>query len=269
MRQFVDGWNNTPLFAICSIGIFTTCYSYSKMILEVRTVAGHYLRVQEAASLLGVAPPTIRWYCSQGMLPTYWIGRGTTGHRRFLYQDVETLARELGRGIPAERVWDREGVWKLKDAALYLGLSTKFLVDGGFVKSGVELTWEQLQEVERSIYGDKYDAAHETDFTKGTGDDEVEHNSMDGMRGCKHGHGMHDPMERLDRRSRPEFGRRANGRMIPPWPPMSPWQASKIDPTDLLALKSAKRHLEAQKADIEDQIEDLVRKIESHPDYEG
>jgi excisionase family DNA binding protein len=44
---------------------------------------GHYLRVQEAALLLGVSPATVRWYSKQYGLQAYRIGQGQIQHRRF------------------------------------------------------------------------------------------------------------------------------------------------------------------------------------------
>jgi len=221
---------------------------------------GHYLRVQEAASLLGVAPTTIRWYCAQGLLPMFWIGRGQTGHRRFLYSDVEALGKHQGRSLPPEKTWDRDSIWNLKAIAEYLGLSDKFLIGTGLVASGAEMAWGDLQQLEREIYDNK---ANETD--EENGDDMVNESMMEnpmfnkghGNRDHVHGHHPH------------KGGHWMGAHNFAPWTSRMRWQPSTMDPTDLLALKSAKRHLEAQKADLEDLITELTRKIESHPDCEG
>lgn len=52
--------------------------------------------------------------------------------------------------------------------------------------------------------------------------------------------------------------------------PMQDWiDMDQLDATNLLALKRALRHLEAQKLDLEDVIAELKKKIEMHPDYDG
>ena len=240
---------------------------------------GHYLRVQEAASLLGVAPPTIRWYCSQGLLPTYWIGRGQTGHRRFSYADVAALGAHLGRSVPPEKTWDLASPWNLKRIAEYLGLSDKFLISTGAAASAVELSWPELQDLERRIYGDHPDKAEEERADNMNQEQEAMADGNGHEHAHRHGRGhrqhchCQDPQHRGDRG--PGFGPR-NGAGRPPmfgaWASQMNWQNAMtppVDPTDLLALKSAKRHLEAQREDLEDQIAELTRQIETHPDHES
>lgn len=245
---------------------------------EVRYRMGHYLRVQEAASLLGVAPTTIRWYCAQGWLPTYWVGRGQVGHRRFLYSDVEALGKRLGRVIPPEKDWSVQSEWDVSALSEYLGLSAKFVVSIGVVQTGMKFTWEQVQEIEREIYGS---ANHDQE--------EVEESQMntEGNTMGAHDHHGEGPW-RHARGHRGDFGfmhhgpRGFNPNRDPRWDPrvrldrraISGWGATQdwldsMDATNLLALKQSLRHLEAQKLDLEDVIAELKKKIEMHPDYDG
>lgn len=70
-----------------------------------------------------------------------------------------------------------------------------------------------------------------------------------------HGHEMmHGMGQRFDSEREHSFARKG-------------FTGFSVDPTDLLALRSAQRHLEVKKADIEDRIADLDRKIKAHPDY--
>ena len=225
---------------------------------------GHYLRVQEAASLLGVAPPTIRWYCGQGMLPAYWIGRGQTGHRRFLYADVARLGKRLGRIVPAERAWDPDARLTLREAAEYLGLSDKFLVGAGFAASGAGMSWAELKDLERAVYGDGAGVdSGERETGEEGGESEVEHEEAN----MRERHGDRRPGHHARRGPGAWWMQGASA--CEPWQAPARWRTEEVDPADLLALKSAKRHLEARRADLEDQIAELTRQIENHPDFEG
>jgi excisionase family DNA binding protein len=104
-------------------------------------MVGHYLRVQDAARLLDVSPATIRRYSLQGWLPAYRVGHGPGGHRRFLYADLQTLARRTGRFIPNEPEWDQGQSLTVDHLAQYLGLSVRYLLVSrmGFIRGGVEL----------------------------------------------------------------------------------------------------------------------------------
>jgi hypothetical protein len=246
---------------------------------------GHYLRVQEAASLLGVAPTTVRWYCTQDWLPTYWVGRGQVGHRRFLYSDVEALGKRLGRVIPPEKDWSVQSEWDVSALSEYLGLSTKFLTSIGVAQPGMKFTRDEVQQVESEIYG-------RTEESYGKTEDKEEERELQmetdgGMMGARkhgrreHNHGgrehrggpgfsHHGPWgfgPNRDPRLNPQFGFAPDRRVVPGWGAAQDW-LDNIDATNLLALKQSLRHLEAQKLDLEDVIAELKKKIEMHPDYE-
>lgn len=206
------------------------------------------------------------------------MGSGQVGHRRFLYGDVEALGKRLGRIIPPEPDWSAQSDWNLSMLAEYLGLSTRFLTNVGIATTGMQFTWEQVQDIERTIYGSVSRDHIETE------DDEMQENEhpMEDhgyQRGasahCGPGHqppfgpgfmgfGPHrDP--RRDPRMKP--GRRGAMQALRP---MQDWiDMDQLDATNLLALKRALRHLEAQKLDLEDVIAELKKKIEMHPDYDG
>ncbi|PSR27068.1 MAG: hypothetical protein C7B47_09160 [Sulfobacillus thermosulfidooxidans] len=213
---------------------------------------GHYLRVQEVAMLLGVSPATVRWYANQYHLPSYRIGQGQIHHRRFKYDDVQRLALKLGKALPPEPQWDSTLPFSLQDAALYLGLSVKFLMTGGYVKAGEQITRERLEHLEAAIYHLDTDHPDQNgDGALGNIAKEEEIPMMMNKMGCQHrgNHGMHAMGGAMGRRP---------GMMSNPF----------YDPEDLLSLKSMKRHLEAQKADIEDRIAEIEKLIASHPDNE-
>ncbi|PSR37911.1 MAG: hypothetical protein C7B44_01410 [Sulfobacillus thermosulfidooxidans] len=213
---------------------------------------GHYLRVQEVAVLLGVSPATVRWYAKQYSLPTYRIGQGQVQHRRFKYEDVQRLALQLGKALPPEPLWDANGSLSPADAAKYLGLSLKFLVDGHYLIPGQKLTAQDLQQVEAVIYHlDPDESIQSTE--KG------EIAMMNHAEQCCQGrHGMHHNMGPGGHGM--QGGRRNHrGGMMP-----NPF----FDPEDLLSLKSMKRHLEAQQADIADRISEIDKLIANHPDNE-
>lgn len=223
---------------------------------------GHYLRVQEAATLLGVAPPTVRWYSAQGWLPSYRIGRGQVAHRRFLYKDVENLAVQLGRSIPEEPIWDESVPVTREMAAQYLALSPRYLTEAGLVNPGQQFTWEQLQDLARQVY-QQTEAGRTAEVDSRatmTPTGHKEESTMPGM-----GAGMH--MHGSSRRgfvggSGPWARQGFNGEG---WNGEG-WGFFSLDTTDLLALKAAKRHLEAHKADIEDRIAQIDSLIAAHPD---
>ncbi len=218
---------------------------------------GHYLRVQEAALLLGVSPGTVRWYSHQYGLPAYRIGQGQVQHRRFRYLDVQRLALQFGQVLPPEPPWDGREPILPADAAKYLGLSLKFLIDGHYLTAGQKLTREELLAAEAAIYrAESLDPSptHTQEHQEIRQNEEEipmmnrnehccnsRHEDMSGMKGPgMHGHrGMH---------SRGMMGN-----------PM-------FNPEDLLSLRSMKRHLEAQQADIADRIQEIDKLIANHPD---
>lgn len=205
---------------------------------------GHYVRVQEAAALLGVATPTIRWYCSQGLLPTYWIGRGQMGHRRFLYSDVSDLAQQLGRTVVPEREWATSEEWGLKIISEYLGLSGKFLVDAGFIESTAKLTWDAVKRLEQEIYGQDGEIAD----------------------GETHGGRHHTHEGRFPHQHRiAELGQgqhpRGNPIVLDPFGPPLRWNLHNVDRMDIIMLNSVKRHLEAHKMDLEEKISEINHRI--------
>lgn len=211
---------------------------------------GHYLRVQEAALLLGVSPATVRWYSKQYGLQAYRIGQGQIQHRRFKYGDVQRLALNLGKALPPEPLWDATGPLSPADAAKYLGLSLKFLVDGHYLTPGQKLSQDELLRVETAVYRpDSEENAHTTNT-------EGEPMMMNNNAGCCQGHhGMNQGMGPMGQGMRGSKMHRS-GMMQNPF----------YDPEDLLSLKSMKRHLEAQQADIADRIGEIDKLIANHPD---
>jgi excisionase family DNA binding protein len=213
---------------------------------------GHYLRVGEAAALLGVSPATVRWYAARGWLPTWRVGRGQVAHRRIRYPDLVRLAGQTGRFVPEEPRWDPTVPVTVEMAGQYLGLSARFLVDGGFVRAGAVLSWEELQALERRIFAP--DApVRDADATPPRG----EEYSMMRYEGAMGPHGPLGPGPGLG----PPRGRgwRRHG-----------WPGAAVAPPEgasLLALRRAKRHLETLRADLDDQIAELERRIQAHPDY--
>lgn len=238
-------------------------------------MAGHYLRVQEAASLLGVAPTTIRWYCAQGWLLTYWVGRGQVGHRRFLYADVEELGNRLGRVIPPEKDWSAIAEWDVSLLAQYLGLSTKFLSGTGVTQTGDHLNWEKVQAVEQAIYGAENQGQKEAEDEDMSMEErkkdkgfQFDNQAKWQQHGVKHGPGFNGGPHQFPHGFRSAFGG-AGRRAMEAWGNGSDWfDLEHIDPTNLLALRRALRHLETRKLDLEDQIAELKKKIQTHPDYE-
>lgn len=235
---------------------------------ETARPIGHYLRVQEAAALLGVTPATIRWYVYQGWLPAYRVGRGRLTHRRFCYPDLVQVAARTGRFIPAEPAWPHDLPITVGMAARYLGLSDRYLLQAGWLRPGAVLRWEDLQELERRIYRPEVDTSTPPPIagppvadptgkeseTMGMGHAMGRMGAFDeeGMVGGRHCHGRMGPGH-----GGPRWGRRGG------WPETDlPGEGAS-----LLALRRAKRHLEARKADLEDQLAELERRIQAHPDY--
>ena len=208
-------------------------------------MAGRYLRVQEAAALLGVSPVTIRWYSRQGWLPTYRVGRGQVAHRRFRYADIEAVARRTGRFLPAEPRWDATVPVTLDMAAHYLGLSARYLIETGAAATGTQMTWEDLAGLEHQIYGTTPAVADTAQHIQEKGDKPM------------------GPMMR----ERCGCGPRARGgrfreEKAAGWP-----EADRPrDDASLLTLRRAQRHLETQRADLEDQIGEIAERIRLHPD---
>lgn len=224
-------------------------------------MAGHYLRVGEAAALLGVSPATIRWYAWRGWLPTWRVGRGQLSHRRIRYPDLVRLAERTGRFIPEEPRWDRTVPISVEMAGQYLGLSARFLVDGGFLRPGTVLTWEELEALERRLFKPEADPGAPPPADTATPPRE-EDSTMMMMHDC--GMGPHGGMGHGPGRGPGFGGPRGRGFRRHGWP------AAPDEPPEgasLLALRRAKRHLEAQRADLDDQIAELERRIQAHPDY--
>ena len=207
-------------------------------------MTGRYLRVQEAAALLGVSPATMRWYSLQGWLPTYRVGRGRVSHRRFRYSDLQAVARRTGRFLAEEPRWDPTVQVTLEMAAQYLGLSARYLAESGWAVSGTVMTWGDLVALERQIYS----AAEVSSASDPTVHKDGEIPMMQMMMercGCgPQTHGRHH--------GGPRFG----------WPEADRPQ----EDASIIALRRAKRHLETQKADLEDQIVEIEERIRLHPD---
>lgn len=208
-------------------------------------MAGHYLRVQEAAALLGVSGATIRWYSLQGWLPTYRVGRGRVSHRRFRYTDVQAVARRTGRFLADEPRWDPTVPITLEMAAQYLGLSARYLVEAGWWLSGAVMPWEQLTALEQQIYPAAEGPGAPDPIAQKDGGIPMMQMMMDRRCGCgKHAEGG------------------GRGTTSPGWPAAD----RPPDDANLMALRRAKRHLEARRADLEDEIAELEQRIRLHPD---
>lgn len=190
-----------------------------------------YLRVNEAAELLGVAPVTVRWYAAQGKLPVYRVGRGI-GHRRFRYADVEHLALTLDRVIESEWPWDRSIPVTRQMAAQYLGLSSRYLSEEGHWPSGETRSFAELEALEVVIYKEPQREGR----APGKKEEDMWDTQGMGMH-HRHGHG---------RGGCPGRG----------------WMRSEtLEEADSLTLRSMKRHLEAAKADIEDRLAEIGKRI--------
>lgn len=203
---------------------------------------GHYVRVQEAARILGVSPATIRWYSLQGWLPTYRVGRGAVAHRRFRYQDVQAVAVRTGRFVPDEPRWDQAVPITIDMAAQYLGLSARYLTESGLVRGGQVLNWDDLCDLEQHIYGPAI---------RKEGPSMMMTEPMMEQCGC-----------RMGKRGASPNKSGAMGASKDRWPTdeLPPNEAS------LMVLRRAQRHLATQKADLEDQLAELERRIQTHPD---
>lgn len=215
---------------------------------------GHYVRVQEAAALLGVSPPTVRWYSLQGWLPTYRVGRGRVAHRRFCYADLQRVAARTGRYMPDEPAWDRTLPITADMAAQYLGLSTRYLTEIGAMTSETVLSWEGLTALEQQVYpAPEKPWQHDADDSK-----EVIPMMMERMMnqdcGCRRG-----------RRDSVSGGAPSTGAVKGGWPAVD----VPAEGASLLALRRARRHLEVQKADLEDQLAELDRRIQAHPENQA
>lgn len=211
---------------------------------------GHYVRVQEAAALLGVSPATVRWYSLQGWLPTYRVGRGQVAHRRFCYVDLRRVAARTGRYLPAEPAWDRTVPITAEMAAQYLGLSARYLAEIRAMTSETVVSWAGLMALEQQIYPGPETRWNDADASKEA-----------------------IPMMR-ERMMNPDCGCRGGRRAPASGEPGSMgsakggWPAADLpaEGASLLALRRTRRHLEVQKADLEDQLAELDRRIQAHPE---
>ncbi len=212
-------------------------------------MVGHYVRVQEASALLGVSAATIRWYSLQGWLPTYRVGRGQVAHRRFRYPDLQRVAARTGRYLVDEPAWNRTVPITVEMAAQYLGLSPRYLTATG-VMPGTVFSWDGLMALEQQVYscpqepGDGPDAVKE-DIPM------MKERMMGQACGCRGGKTTPVPLEA-------ESAAVAKGG----------WPSTELpaEGASLLALRRTRRHLEVQKADLEDQLAELERRIQAHPE---
>ena len=212
-------------------------------------MVGHYVRVKDVADLLGVSPVTIRWYSRQGWLPSYRVGRGRVSHRRFKYPDIQALAQQTGRFIPEEPQWDESQDISVEMAAQYLGLSSRYLTASNWLEVGSLLNWHELKDLETRIYPKPEDTqAHSQE----EGEIPMLEDREGYSGGCGH-HGHFGPGSR---------GPRGRGPRGPKWE----YRDIPGHDASLLALRRAKRHLEARKADIEDQLQEVEKIIAKHPD---
>lgn len=212
---------------------------------------GHYVRVQEAAALLGVSPATIRWYSLQGWLPTYRVGRGQVAHRRFRYPDLQRVAGRTGRFLLDEPAWDRTVPITPEMAAQYLGLSTRYLTEAGVLTPGMLLSWETLMVIEHQIYPAPSQLVDRSDSSKEARPMMMERMMMNKDCGCRSGKMAETPAKDASATT-------AKGG----WP----LEDLPSEGASLLALRRTQRHLAVQKADLEDQLAELERRIQEHPE---
>lgn len=204
-----------------------------------------YLRMGEVAELLGVAPPTVRWYALQGRLPAYRVGRGSgPGHRRFRYADVAQLGAELGKDLPPWEApaWPADEPIRRHDAARFLGVSSRFLVDAGYWPGTDAVSAGELDALERQLYPAPSNVGPEE------GRMDAMH-GMHGMHGMQGRHGGYGPEAGMGRGGRGPGAGYGQGFM------------SRLDELDALALRSLKRHLEAEKADLEDRLAEVEHRL--------
>ncbi len=217
-------------------------------------MVGHYVRVQEASALLGVSPATIRWYSLQGWLPTYRVGRGQVAHRRFRYPDLQHVAIRTGRYVADEPAWDRTVPITVEMAAQYLGLSARYLTETGAMSPGTVLNWEGLTALEQQVYPGPEEPWDGTDSLKEAIPMMREQMMMNRACGCRGG------------RTAPASGEAESAAT-----PKGGWPSVDLpaEGASLLALRRTRRHLEVQKADLEDQLAELERRIQAHPENHG
>lgn len=139
--------------------------------------------------------------------------------------------------------WDQTASITVDMAARYLGLSPRYLVGNGWLEPGTTLEWQRLIELERSIYPTP-ETVPASDETVHKGGENPMMQMMMERCGCgRHAHGGH------------QAAARDWGDTVAPQ-----------EEATLVALRRAKRHLETQKADLEDQITELEERIRLHPD---
>lgn len=204
--------------------------------------------------MLGVAPATVRWYSLHGWLPTYRVGRGQVPHRRFRYEDLQAVARRTGKFLPDEPTWDRTVPITVEMAARYLGLSPRYLTSAGWMAAGEAIAWEELMALKVKIYGEPERPGPSPAPKQEEGEMAMMHEAMESRCGCGCGPraGGRRPMAGAGQAAPPAAG----------WPGAE----QPAEDASLMALRRAKRHLQAQKADIEDQIAELEQRLRLHPD---
>ena len=215
---------------------------------------GHYVRVQEASALLGVSPATIRWYSLQGWLPTYRVGRGQVAHRRFRYSDLQRVAVRTGRFLSDEPAWNRTVPITVEMAAQYLGLSARYLTETEAMVPGTVVSWEGLMALEQQVYPGPEEPWNGSDSLKEALPMMREQMMMNRDCGCRGG-----------RKGPAPGGVESAGAAKGGWPLAD----QPSEGASLVALRRTKRHLEVQKADLEDQLAELERRIQVHPENHG
>jgi excisionase family DNA binding protein len=208
-------------------------------------VVPKYWSVQAVCEALDLRPVTLRRWLVTGEVQSVRLGQGS--HRRIPYDEVQRLANTVGKSIPALEPLQADARYRLDDAAIYLGVSMRFLrnqelslTQGGEVTGSDILGWESV------LYrpGDSSEAASDDDWGMGE-EDIMSHYGMH-----RHGRG-------------PMGGRGFYG---------GPWDSyDEVErPHSVLWLRSMKRHLEARKADIEDRLawveEQLQRTEKDRPE---
>ena len=198
-----------------------------------------YWTIQQVAERLAMPAPTVRLWVKEGRIKAF---RLQSGHRRIGHDELDRLCRALGRpNLPMLATLDATQSYRLEEASEYLGISARYLRNSGLsLSQGGTVTGGDIASWETMLYRTDETPEHDQE-----GDEEMPHFGPHhrNFEGGPEGFFMHRG---------PWFGPFANG-----------WDDDR--PHSVLWLRSMKRHLEAQKADIEDRlqwVEEELKKAE-------
>lgn len=209
-------------------------------------LAKKYLRIGEAARMLGVGPGRIRMLAASGKLPTLRVGTG--GHRRIpaaavaAMQNLEGSAMELMTPVA-------DNIYTVEEAAHYLGVTARFLWNSGWLASQRgKLTGAEIQTLEQGLYGPEPDPIGDS-----AGDREQEggaHHMNRGM-GGPFGGGWEMMWDILGNAPWRNF-----------WNPDEDGSHRYSE----LGLRSMKRHLEAARDNLDDRIQWIDEQLKKMAD---